>query len=125
MVMKQRLVDACLIGDLLHAGAVDAAPDEDVVGGVEDAGLGIRFGLPRRFNHLVRRAISMPALGGRFPLGFSRMWPPYLRRATVSRYWATVFRNAAASSPATTPLMDLPRCMRAVFRNANGAEGQF
>ena len=49
--MQERLVDACLIGDLLHPRAVDAAPDEDLVGGVEDAGFGVGCGLPRRFNH--------------------------------------------------------------------------
>jgi hypothetical protein len=32
-------VHARAIGDLLHARAVDAAPNEDLVGGVEDAGL--------------------------------------------------------------------------------------
>jgi hypothetical protein len=46
-------IDARLIGDLLHARAIDAAPDEDLVGGVEDAGLGVRCGLSRWFNHVV------------------------------------------------------------------------
>jgi hypothetical protein len=41
VVVQQGLIYACLIGNLLHAGAVDAAPDEDFVGGVEDAGLGV------------------------------------------------------------------------------------
>jgi hypothetical protein len=34
-----------VIGDLLHARTVDAAPDEDLVGGVENTGLGIRLGV--------------------------------------------------------------------------------
>ena len=58
--MKEGLIDARLIRDLLHARAVDAAPDEDVVGGVEDAALGVGCGLPGRLNHMVRKAISMP-----------------------------------------------------------------
>ena len=53
VVVQEGLIYACLIGDLLHARAVDAAPYEDLVGGVEDAGLGIRSGLSRWFNHLV------------------------------------------------------------------------
>jgi hypothetical protein len=53
VVVQKRLVHARVIGDLLHARAVDAAPDEDLVGGVEDAGLGVGGSLPRRFNHLV------------------------------------------------------------------------
>jgi hypothetical protein len=54
VVVQERLVHACVIGDLLHARAVDAAPDEDLVGGVEDAGLGVRCGLFRRSNHVVK-----------------------------------------------------------------------
>ena len=53
MVMKQRLVDACLIGDVLHPRTVDAAPHKHGVGGVEDAGLGVGGSLSRWFNHLV------------------------------------------------------------------------
>ena len=53
MVMKQRLVDACLIGDVLHPRTVDAAPHKHRVGGVEDARLGVRWGLSRWFNHVV------------------------------------------------------------------------
>ena len=45
VVVQERLVHAHAIGDLLHARAVDAAQDEDPVGGVEDAGLGLRLGL--------------------------------------------------------------------------------
>jgi len=41
VVMEQRLVDARLHGDLLHAGARGAAADEDGVRGVEDALLGV------------------------------------------------------------------------------------
>src|SRR5580765_6497659 len=60
VVVQERLVHARAIGDLLHARAVDAAPDEDLVGGVEDAGLGVDGSLPRRFNHLVSMAMAMP-----------------------------------------------------------------
>ena len=62
--------DACLIGDLLHARAVDAAPDENLVGGVEDAGLGVRCGLPRWFNHLVRKSNLSTGCWVTFFLGF-------------------------------------------------------
>jgi hypothetical protein len=48
---------------------VDAAPNENVVGGVEDAGLGVGGCLPRRFNHLVSEAMAVPAIRPRF-LGF-------------------------------------------------------
>ena len=53
VVMQQRLVDACLIGDVLHPRTVDAAPHKHRVGGVEDARLGVRCGLSRWFNHVV------------------------------------------------------------------------
>ena len=36
VVVQQRLVYACLIGDVLHPRTVDAAPHEHFVGGVED-----------------------------------------------------------------------------------------
>jgi hypothetical protein len=39
--MQQSLVYACLIGDVLHPGAVDAAPHKHSIGGVEDASLGV------------------------------------------------------------------------------------
>ena len=52
--MQECLVHAGVIGDILHARAVDAAADKDLVGGVEDTLLRIRFGLSRRFNHLVK-----------------------------------------------------------------------
>ena len=61
--MQQRLVDACLIGDVLHPRTVDAAPHKHRVGGVEDAGLGVRCGLSRWFNHVVNQASSVPLLG--------------------------------------------------------------
>ena len=41
VVVQQRLVDAGLGGDLLHARAGGAAADEHRVGGVEDALLGV------------------------------------------------------------------------------------
>ena len=73
VVMQEGLVHACLIGDLLHARAVDAAPDEDLVGGVEDAGLGVGGGLSRRFNHLVSKAMAVPAFKSSiFPCVFLR-----------------------------------------------------
>jgi hypothetical protein len=53
VVMKERLVHPCVIGDVLHSGAVDAAPHKHRVGGVEDAGLGVGC-LSRRFNHVVK-----------------------------------------------------------------------
>jgi hypothetical protein len=40
-------------GGFLHARAVDAAPHEHLVCGVEDACRGARFGLPGRLNHPV------------------------------------------------------------------------
>jgi hypothetical protein len=54
VVVEEGLIYACLIGNLLHAGAVDAAPDEDFIGGIQNAGLGVGGGLSRRFNHLVK-----------------------------------------------------------------------
>jgi hypothetical protein len=55
--VEQRLVDAGLLGDLLHAGARGSVADEDGAGGVEDPLLGIRVASGRRrlaagFNHL-------------------------------------------------------------------------
>jgi hypothetical protein len=52
--MKERLVDPGLLGDLLHAGAGGAAPDEHAARGVEDALLGER----------VRGGIGLPACAG-------------------------------------------------------------
>jgi len=66
VVVQERLVHASVIGDLLHACAVDAVPDEDLIGGVENAALGVCLDLARRFNHMVRIANSVP-LAARFP----------------------------------------------------------
>ena len=55
--MQQRLVDAGLGGDLLHAGAGGAAADEDGMRGVEDALLGVAV-----------PACVWPGPGGRFSL---------------------------------------------------------
>jgi hypothetical protein len=43
-----------MIGDVLHPRTVDSAPHKHRVGGVEDARLGVRCGLSRRFNHAVK-----------------------------------------------------------------------
>ena len=57
---EERLVDAGLVGDLLHARAGSAAADEHPVCGVEDALLGVsvewlsrRAGERLRLNHTV------------------------------------------------------------------------
>jgi hypothetical protein len=74
----------CATSDLLHARAVDAAPNEDLVGGVEDARLRVRCGLPRRSNHLVNRAMVGPAIKSSISLGFVISRRVWLQRATVS-----------------------------------------
>ena len=83
MVVQEGFVDACLIGDLLHARAVDAAPDEDLVGGVEDAGFGVGGSLAGRFNHVVSNAMIVPAMKSSISVGF-RIRGVWLQRATVS-----------------------------------------
>ena len=40
VVVQKRLVDACFLGDVLHASARGALADEDAVGGFEDPGFG-------------------------------------------------------------------------------------
>ena len=95
--MQQRLVDACLIGDVLHARTVDAAPHKYCVGGVEDAGLGVRCGLSRWFNHVVNQAISVPlqiTIPRRF-LGELTNSTSVSPRPTVG---ATLFRRRAGAT---------------------------
>ena len=60
VVVEQRLVHAGFVGDVLHASARGASPDEHDVGGVENALLGVGVGLRRLlflstawFNHCV------------------------------------------------------------------------
>ena len=126
MVIKERLVDACLIGDLLHAGAVDAAPDEDFVGGVEDAGFGVGGGLPGRFNHMVSRAMAVPAIkAADFRVGFCENSPCARPTRHVQRSAPTAYRRQPTTTPDGRPgieggcgyqEVDAVRCVRPVQR---------
>jgi len=82
--VQQGLIYACLIGNLLHAGTVDAAPDEDLVGGIKDASLGVGGGLPRRFDHLVSKAMALPASKSAISLSFYESSPWCLQGTSVS-----------------------------------------